>query len=256
KLYYHALGEPQSADRLVYERPDHKEWGFQGTVTDDGRYLLIHVWRGTEVENGIFYQDLADPGSPVLPLLDRFDASYDFVGNEGSLFWFQTDLGAPRGRVIAIDTADPARERWREVLPEAAETLESADVLSGRLVAIYLQDAHSRVRIFDLSGLPLREVELPGLGTVTGFSGRQGDRETFFLFTSFTTPGTVYHYDLDGGLSRVFRRPQMTFDPARYETRQVFYTSRDGTRVPMFVTARRDLPLDGRNPTILYGYGG
>jgi len=256
KLYYHTLGEPQSADRLVYERPDHKEWGFQGTVTDDGRYLLVHVWRGTEVENGIFYQDLSDPGSPVLPLLDGFDASYDFVGNEGTLFWFQTDLGAPRGRVIAIDTADPARERWREVLPETAETLESADVLSGRLVAIYLQDAHSRVRIFDLSGRPLREVELPGLGTVIGFSGRQEDRETFFLFTSFTTPGTVYHYDLDRGCSRVFRRPQMTFDPARYETRQVFYESRDGTRVPMFVTARRDLALDGGNPTILYGYGG
>ena len=256
KLYYHALGEPQSADRLVYERPDHKEWGFQGTVTDDGRYLLIHIWRGTEVENGIFYQDLEDPGSPVRPLLDRFDASYDFLGNEGTLFWFQTDLGAPRGRVIAIDTADPARERWREVLPESAETLESAAILSGRLVAIHLQDAHSRVRIFDLAGRPLQEVELPGLGTVTGFSGRQEDRETFFLFTSFTTPGTVYHYDLDRGASRVFRRPQTTFDPARYETRQVFYESRDGTRVPMFVTARRDLALDGRNPTILYGYGG
>jgi prolyl oligopeptidase len=256
KLYYHTLGEPQSADRLVYERPDRKEWGFQGTVTDDGRYLLIHVWRGTEVENGIFYQDLADPGAPVVALLDRFDASYDFVGNEGTLFWFQTDLGAPRGRVIAIDLADPARERWREVLPETAETLESADRLSGRLVAIYLQDAHSRVRIFDLGGRPQREVELPGLGTVIGFSGRQSDRETFFLFTGFTTPGTVYHYDVESGESRVFRRPQMTFDPARYETRQVFYQSPDGTRVPMFVTARRDLALDGDNPTILYGYGG
>jgi prolyl oligopeptidase len=256
KLYDHRLGEPQSADRLVYERPDHKEWGFQATVTDDGRYLLIHVWRGTENENGIFYQDLAAPDAPVVTLLDAFDASYDFAGNDGSLFWFKTDLGAPRGRVIAIDTASPSRELWREVVPEAADTLESASVLAGRFVVTYLQDAHARVRIFDLAGRHVGDVDLPGLGSVAGFAGRQRDRETFYLFTSFTTPGTVYRYDLESGESRIFRRPRVPFDPACYETRQVFYTSRDGTRVPMFVTARKGLVLDGRNPTLLYGYGG
>ncbi|HEY8022790.1 MAG TPA: prolyl oligopeptidase family serine peptidase, partial [Thermoanaerobaculia bacterium] len=256
KLYYHRLGDAQSADRLVYERPDHKEWGFQGTVTDDGRYLVINVWRGTEIENGIFYQDLGDPGSPVVELLHDFDASYDFVGNDGSLFWFETKLGAPRGRLIAVDAASPARERWREILPQTAETLESASVLAGRFVVTYLKDAHSRVRMFDLAGRPLGEIELPGLGTVTGFAGRPADRETFYLFTSYTTPSTVYHFDLDRGLSRVFRRPPVTFDPARYETRQVFFTSKDGTRVPMFITAKKGLALAGRNPTLLYGYGG
>ncbi len=256
KLYYHRLGDPQSADRLVYERPDHKEWGFQGTVTDDGRYLIIDVWRGTEIENGVFYQDLAAPGSPVVELLNDFDASYGFVGNDGSVFWFRTKLGAPRGRLIAIDVASPERARWREILPETEETLETAAVLAGRFVVTYLKDAHSRVRLFDLAGAPLGEVDLPGLGTVSGFAGRQDDRETFYLFTSFTTPSTVYRFDLDRGSSRVFRRPKVTFDSARYETRQVFYASKDGTRVPMFITARRGLALDGTNPTLLYGYGG
>ena len=256
KLYYHRIGDPQGADRLVYERPDHKEWGFQGSVTDDGRYLVINVWKGTEIENGVFYQDLTRPESPVVELLNLFDASYKFLGNDGTLFWLQTNLGAPRDRVIAVDVASPERGRWREVLPETAETLENVSVLAGRFVAAYLKDAHSQVRIFDQQGKPLCEVELPGLGTVTGFSGHPGDDETFYLFTSYTTPSTVYHYDLGRGESRVFRQPQVTFDPARYETRQVFYASKDGTRVPMFITAKRGLALDGGNPTLLYGYGG
>jgi prolyl oligopeptidase len=255
KLYYHRLGDPQSVDRLVYERPDHKEWGFQGKVTDDGRYLIINVWRGTEIETAVFCQDLTQPASPVVELLNDFDASYELVGNDGTVFWFQTNLAAPRERLIAVDLRDPARERWREVLPQAAERLETVSVLAGRFVATYLKDAHSQVRVFDLAGRPLGEIELPGLGTVTGFSGRQCDRETFYVFNSYTTPGTVYHHDLDG-VSRVFRRPRVPFDPARYETRQVFYVSPDGTRVPMFITARRGLALDGSNPTLLHGYGG
>jgi len=256
KLYYHRLGTPQSADRLVYERPDHKDWGFLAQVTDDGRYLVIQVWKGTEIENGILYQDLGDPGSPMRELLGAFDASYDFLGNDGPVFWFKTNLGAPRGRVIAVDARSPAHEHWHEVLAEKPETLEGVSVLHDNFVALYLKDAHSQVRVFDLEGKPLREIAFPGLGAAAGFTGKRRDSETFYLFTTFTSPAAVYHYDLVTGKSTLFRQPKVAFDPSRYETKQVFYTSKDGTRVPMYVTARKGLPLDGNNPTLLFGYGG
>ena len=257
KLYYHRLGTPQSADELVYERPDQKEMGFVANITEDGGYLLIHAWRGTETENGIYYRDLRQPGSKVVELLGAFDAGYHFIGNDGSVFWFQTDLTAPRGRVVAIDVRDPDRAKWRELIPQAVETLEGVTCLNDSFLAVYLKDAHSQVRVFDLSGKFLRELELPGLGTAGGFFGERADRETFYAFTSFTTPGTIYRYDLTTNKSTVFRRPQITgFDPAQYETRQVFFPSKDGTRVPMFITHKKGLKLDGTNPTYLYGYGG
>lgn len=257
KLYYHRVGTPQSEDKLVYERPDQKEMGFAPSVTDDGRYLMIHAWKGTETENGIFYKDLETPGSKVVELLSGFDASYIFLGNDGPVFWFRTDLDAPRGRVIAVDLRNPARESWRELIPQAPETLEGVAVLNDSLVALYLKDAHSQVRIFDLAGKPVRELALPGLGSVGGFSGRRTDRETFYLFTSYTSPGTIYRYDLVTGQSTVFREPKIQgYDPSRYETRQVFFESKDGTRVPMFVSHKKGLKLDGTNPAYLYGYGG
>ncbi len=257
KLYYHRLGTPQSADELVYQRPDSKEMGFIAAVTQDGRYLVIHAWRGTETENGLFYKDLDAPGSPVVELLGDFDASYNFIANDGPLFWFDTDLAAPRGRVIAVDLRHPERERWREVIPQGPETLQGVSCLHETLVAHYLQDAHSQVRQFDREGRFLREIELPGLGTVDGFTGRCQDRETFYGFTSYTTPGTVYRLDLATGQGMVFRQEEIRgFEPGRYETRQVFFPSKDGTRIPMFVTHRKGLTLDGSNPAYLYGYGG
>jgi prolyl oligopeptidase len=257
KLFYHRVGTPQSADELVYQRPDHKEMGFIASVTEDGRYLVIHAWKGTETHNGIFYKNLEKPGSPVVELLGGFDAAYAFIANDGPVFWFQTDLGAPRGRVVAIDLREPARDRWRELIPQGSETLQGATCLNHSFVTLYLKDAHSQVRQFDLAGKPLREVELPGLGSADGFTGRCQDRETFFSFSSFTTPGTIYRYDLEKGEASVFRRPDLKgFDPNQYETRQVFFPSKDGTRIPMFVTARKGTKLDGSNPTYLYGYGG
>jgi prolyl oligopeptidase len=257
KLYYHRIGTPQSADALVYQRPDRKEMGFIAAVTEDGRYLVIQAWKGTETENGVFYKDLRQPGSKVVELLDRFDAAYTFINNDGPVFWVQTDLGAPRGRVVAIDVRDPAREKWRELIPQGAETLQGVTCLNDTFVALYLQDAHSQVRQFDLAGKPLREVELPGLGSVEGFTGRRKDRETFFSFSSFTAPGTIYRYDLETGRSTVFRRPEIRgFDASQYETKQVFFPSKDGTRIPMFLTYKKGLKLDGSNPTYLYGYGG
>jgi prolyl oligopeptidase len=257
KLYYHRLGTPQSADELVYQRPDVKEMGFIPAVTEDGRYLIIHAWKGTETENGIFYKDLQTPGSKVVELLSGFDAAYHFIGNDGPIFWFDTDLDAPRSRVIAIDIREPARERWRELIPQGPETLQAVSCLNDTFVALYLKDAHSQVRQFDLKGKFLRELALPGLGSVDGFTGRRKDRETFYSFTSFTSPGTIYRYDLVTGKSTVFREPHIQgFDASQYETRQVFYTSKDGTRIPMFLTYKKGLKLDGSNPAFLYGYGG
>ncbi|MBE7384557.1 MAG: S9 family peptidase [Leptolyngbya sp. SIO1E4] len=256
KLHYHRLGTPQSEDVLIYERPDQKEWGFSGSVTDDGCYLIVSVWQGTDPRNLIFYKDLTVPDSPVVELISDFEAEFSFIENDGNLFWFRTDLEAPKGKVIAIDTTQPAREHWREVLPESTNTLQSVGVLNHQFVANYLQDARSQVRIFDLQGHFIRDVDLPGIGSVSGFDGKREDTETFYSFTSFTTPNTLYRYDLVTGESTLYRQPQVDFTPGAYETHQVFFSSRDGTRIPMFITHKTGLVLDGQNPTLLYGYGG
>ncbi len=256
KIYYHQLGTPQSADQLIYERPDHDDWGFDETVTDDGRYLVINVSTGSDQRNRIYYLDLTLPGAKVTPLLDDFDASYTFIDNDGPVFWFQTNLNTPRGRIIAIDLAQPARANWRELIPEAPNTLEGVSTLNNSFVCTYLQDAHSEVKIFALDGRLQRELALPGLGAAEGFTGKRSDTETFYSYTSFTTPRTIYRLDLTDATSAVFRQPKVDFDPANYETIQVLYNSKDGTRVPMFLTYKKGLKLDGTNPTLLYGYGG
>ncbi|MEB3267859.1 MAG: prolyl oligopeptidase family serine peptidase [Leptolyngbya sp.] len=256
KLYYHRLGTPQSDDVLVYERPDQKEWGFSGGVTDDGRYLVISVWRGTDPRNLVFYKDLSSPKNPVVELILAFEAEFSYVGNEGSRFWFRTDLAAPKGRLIAIDLHHPNRPQWQEVIPETNDTLQDVSLLNHQFVVDYLRDARSQVQICDLQGQVLREVALPGIGSVGGFGGKREDTETFYSFTSFTTPTTIYRYDLTTGESQLYRQPQVNMDPADYTTTQVFYPSADGTQIPMFITHKRGLVLDGQNPTLLYGYGG
>lgn len=256
KLYFHKLGTPQSEDVLIYERRDQPDWGFGGHVSDDGRYLIISIWQGTDRRNRVYYRDLSRPDAPVVKLLDDYDADYRFVDNDGGVFWFYTDLKAPRGRVIAIDTANPDRPNWKEIIPQAAETLKGVNLLGEKFICTYLKDARSAVKLFSREGRALGDVALPGLGSVGGFGGRRTDTETFYSFTSFTTPGTIYRYDVTSGASTVFRAPKVDFDSPRYETRQVFFTSKDGTRVPMFVTHKKGLKLDGRNPTYLYGYGG
>jgi prolyl oligopeptidase len=261
KVYFHRVGTKQADDTLVYERKDHADWGFGAGVSDDGRYLILGVSQGTDTRNRVFYKDLADEKSPVVELLNDFDASYDFIDNVGPLFLFKTDLNASRSRVIAIDTEHPQREHWREIIPESTDALESVSLVDGQLICRYLHDAHSVVKFF-VSGKPsepaklVRELPLPGLGSADGFGGKSTDTETFYSFTSFTVPGTVYRLDLKTGESRVFRAPKVDFKPEDFETKQVFYKSKDGTRVPMFITSRRGLKLDGNNPTLLYGYGG
>ncbi|MGH7546911.1 MAG: prolyl oligopeptidase family serine peptidase [Gemmatimonadales bacterium] len=261
KLYYHRLGMDQRDDVLVYERPDQPDWGFSAEVTDDGRYAILHAWLGTDRRNRVYYLDLKVAARPrvkggVIRLLDDFDASYRFVGNDGSVFYFLTDLDAPRRRVIAIDTDNPERARWRELIPQSDDVLESVQVIHDIFVANYMQNAHSRLRLFALDGRFEKDLGLPTLGSVASISGDRKDDEMFYAFTSFLYPTTIFRYAFKTGATSVFKAPAIDFDPSGYETRQVFYTSKDGTRVPMFLTHRRGLKLDGSNPTYLYGYGG
>ncbi|MGB7894426.1 MAG: prolyl oligopeptidase family serine peptidase [Microcoleus sp.] len=265
KLFYHQIGTPQSEDVLIYERPDQKEWGFSGGVTEDGRYLIVSVWQGTETKNLIFYKDLTAPESTVVELISEFEAEYSFIDNEGSLFWFQTDLNAPLGRVIAIDTKNPppsslagdeSQEKFTEIIPEAAETLGGIGLLNNQFVASYLKDAYTQIKIFNLGGSFVREVALPGIGSAGGFSGKRHDTETFYAYTSFTAPNTIYRYNMVTDESTIYRQPNVDFNPDDYETKQVFYPSKDGTQVPMFITHKKGLQFDGNNPTYLYGYGG
>ncbi|MEL6581541.1 MAG: prolyl oligopeptidase family serine peptidase [Cyanobacteria bacterium J06621_12] len=256
KLYYHRLGTTQAEDTLIYHRPDQKEWGFSGGVTEDGKYLIIGVWLGTDSKNLVFYQNLEQPESEVVELISEFEASYGVIDHDGDTFWVQTDLDAPRGRVIAIDLNNCDRQNWQEVIPEAPETLESVGLLNNQFVADYLQDARSQIKIYALDGSLVREVELPGIGSAGGFNGKRHDTETFYTFTSFTTPATIYRYDMTTGASELFRQPQIDFNPEDYQTEQVFYPSKDGTKIPMFITYKKGIELNGENPTYLYAYGG
>ena len=261
KLYYHRLGTAQAADRLVYERPDQPDWGFGGGVTEDGRYLVISVSLGTDSRNRVYYLDLGSARRPritgrVVRLLDAFDASYGFVGNRGPVFYFTTNLDAPRSRLIAIDIRHPARADWKEVIPQTDQVLDGVTLVGGRFVARYLEDAHSRLAIFDADGRSVGDVALPGLGTVGAVSGRADGPEMFYAFTSFLYPTTVFRYDVSSGTGAAWKAPHLDFDPSGYETEQVFYRSRDGTRVPMFLTHRRGLARDSSNPVLLTAYGG
>ncbi|MES2348144.1 MAG: prolyl oligopeptidase family serine peptidase [Pseudomonadota bacterium] len=256
KLYFHKVGTPQSADTLVYDRPDHKDWGFGAEVSEDGKYLVITASQGTENKNRVYYKELSRKDAKVVPLLEDFDAAYNFIGNDGSVFWFRTERNAPRGRIISIDTRKPGVLNWKQIVPESGNTMVSASIVNNQLLVDYLSDAHSLVKVFDLKGKPLHDIELPGLGSAGGFNGKRADTETFYSYTSFTTPSTIYRYDLKANKSSVYRQPKVDFDPAVFETRQEFFTSRDGTKVPMFIVAKKGLKLDGSNPTYLYGYGG
>jgi prolyl oligopeptidase len=256
KVYFHKLGTPQAEDVLVYERPDKQDWLFNGSVTEDGNYLMIAVYQGTDVKNRVYYKDLNAKDAPVVKLLDDFDAAYTFIGNEGTRFWFQTDQQASRGKLIEIDVTKPARANWKVIVPESKETLQGATFVNHKFVLNYLKDAYTQVKVYDTAGKFVNEIALPGIGTADGFGGKANDKETFYAFTGFTTPTTIYRYDFATGKSTVFRQPKVEFNPNDYETKQVFYTSKDGTKVPMFITHKKGLKLDGSNPTYLYGYGG
>ncbi len=262
KLYYHQLGTPQSKDVLVYERKDQKEWGFAVTVAEDAKHHFLFVWRGSERKNGLLWAP-AGKGSKAIPkandfrtLTLDFDASYEVIGSRGNSVWVKTNLDAPLGRVIEIDLARSDKKHWKTVVAESKQTLESASVVGGVIVAQYLRDARSVVERFSLDGKSLGEVALPGVGSAGGFGGKLRDPETFFAFTSMTEPSTIFRYDVAKNQSSVFRKPKIAFDSAKYETKQAFVTSKDGTQVPIFIAQRKDIKLDGNNPVIVSAYGG
>jgi prolyl oligopeptidase len=256
KVYYHRVGTLQADDVLVYQRPDQPKWGFGAQVTEDGRYLILTVHVGTAHKYRITYRDLGEPYAAPVDLIDNFDNEYSFVGNDGPVFFFKTDREAPRGRLVAIDTRKPAPASWKEIIPQAAEALASINLVGNQFVAEYLKDAKTQVKLYALDGRFVREVEFPGIGSASGFGGRRTDTETFYTFSSFATPPSIYRYDLLTGQSALFRQAKVKFQPEDYEVKQVFYQSKDGTRVPMFIAHKKGIQLDGSNPTLLYGYGG
>jgi prolyl oligopeptidase len=261
KVYYHRLGEPQASDRLILERPDNPDWLFRTEVSDDGQYAVITVSQGSDERTRLYFVDLGRPrrpavGNPVVRLLDEFDASYDFVHSEGMVFYVRTNHQAPNSRLVAIDINARRPSAWRTVIANGPDALVAADVIGRRVVATYLADARSVVRLFSLRGQPQGEVSLPGIGSVSGIAGERTDRDFYYSFTSFLQAPTIYQFDLERRSNLLYRQPTVAFDASRYETRQVFVTSKDGTRLPMFVTARRGLVLDGRHPTLMYAYGG
>lgn len=307
KVFHHVIGTPQEKDVLVYERADEKDWGFGAGVTEDGRFIVLSVSKGTDPKNRVFFRDLkamplggaAAAGDAAIAgvegrikamveggkaddaalgslraerakliaaagnasrgfveLLNDFDASYDFVANIGSVFYFRTDLKAPMGRLIAIDTASPERSNWREVIPQSDATIQGVSFVGNHFFVSYLRDARSEVKVFDAKGAFVRDVKLPGIGTAAGFGGKSTDTETFYSFSGFTTPARIYRHDVATGESTLFKEAKVAFNPDAYETTQVFYTSKDGTRVPMFISSKKGLKRDGNVPTLLYGYGG
>jgi prolyl oligopeptidase len=255
KIYYHKLGTPQSEDILVYERPDDKEMSVGSGVSEDGKYLIINVRKGTSPKNMIYYKDLSKSDSVVMPLVDKLESSYGFIGNDGSTFYFETDKDAPRGRVVAVDVSK-ANKEWKEIIPEGKETLGSVSFINNQFVGNYLKDAYTQIRIYDMKGKFVRNVELSGIGSAGGFNGKRGDTETFYTFSSYATPPTIYRYDMKTGKSEVFRKASVKINPDDFEVKQVKYKSKDGTEVPMFIVHKKGIKMDGSNPTLLYGYGG
>lgn len=254
KVWYHELGYDQSEDTLIHSDPDHPKWGFSPEVSEDGKWLLITVWKGTDARNRFLYRDLTKPDSKLVTLIDSFENEYSFLGNEGSTFYFKSDYNAPKKCILTTDVNNP--EKRNVIIAEADEAMQSASMVGDNIILQYLKDAKSQVKLCDLAGKFVREVSFPGIGSAGGFGGRRNHVETFYSFSSFNRPPSTYRYDLKTGESTLLREAKVDFNPEDYEVNQVFYSSKDGTKVPMFIAHKKGLELDGTNPTLLYAYGG
>jgi prolyl oligopeptidase len=253
QVYYHRIGTPQADDVLVYQRPDHPDWGFSSSVSEDGRYLVITIHVGTDDRYRVEYKDLHEPFGMVVPLIEHFDHEYSFIGNDGPLFYFRTSFNAPRKRIIAIDIRNPKSESYREILAEQPEVMDNVSIIGNQFLVETLKDAKTEVNLYGMDGRHVRKLELPGIGTASGFSGKRSDTETFYAFSSFNTPASIFKYDLLTGASQLWKAPTTLVKPDDYQVDQVFYKSKDGTRVPMFLAYKKGLQRDGSNPTLLYG---
>ncbi len=255
RVHWHARGTDQSADPLVYERPDAMDLRFHPLTTEDGRYLLLYGSVGTETQNRLYYRAVESEG-PFIRLLDDADANYTPIEMIGDMLYLKTDLDAPRGRIIAIDLANPNRARWREIVPQSDDVIAFVAIVNRHFAVVSMHDAAHRLLLHRLDGTLAREISLPTLGSIVELNGRRDEPEMFFAFTSFLHPSTVLRYDFAAESLTPQDEPAIAFDSSNYETRQVFATSKDGTRVPIFLTHRKGVRLDGTNPTLLYGYGG
>lgn len=254
KVWFHALGTPQSADTLVYERPDHPKWFIGARTSDDGAYLFLTLSDGTSVKNALLVKDLRVPNAPVVEIRPIGVAQWSVLGNDGTTLYVETTNGAPNGKVVAIDLAAPARERT--LIAESKDALEGVSLVGDDFYATYLHDAYSVARVYDLAGTLVKEIALPGIGSVAGFGTRRKNTEFFYTYTSYTVPPTVYRFDVATKTSTLQFGAKLAFDPSAFTSEQVFATSKDGTRVPMILTYKKGLKRDGTAPTILYAYGG
>ena len=270
-VYYHRLGQSQSQDVVVFHRPDHPQWGYSCDVTEDGRYLIITVHVGTDERYRVFVKDLNDPFAMPIPLIRDFRNEYTFISNDGPKLYFKTDLEAPRRRVVQIDLRDvgqvvdtpqPGDEApaavppVKELIPQQPETMVDVTFVGNLFIVETLKDAKTQITLYRPDGRLLRAIDFPGIGSASGFRGQKSDTETFYSFSSFDTPPSIYRYDLLTGESELLRQSNVDFDPELYEVQQVFFESKDGTKVPMFISHKKGLKLDGSTPTLLYGYGG
>jgi prolyl oligopeptidase len=260
-VYYHRAGTQQSEDRLIYERKDLPTWFISGTVTEDGRYLLIFMQKGSDNNNRLYYSELGDPmkpnvSGPVKPLIEDDDAEFSAFANVGPLLFLRTDREAPNRKVIAVDVRDPKPASWKTIVPEGKEAIETVALIGHRIVVQYLADVRSRLSLFGTDGMAQGDIELPGTGTVQGMGGREDTPEVFFAFSSPLFPTTVFNYDPVSKMKKAFEAPPSPVDTNQFETKLLFATSKDGTKVPFFVTARKGIALDGSYPAMLYGYGG
>ena len=256
KLYFHQIGDDQSSDMLVLQRPDEPKWGFSPLVTDDGHFLVIQNWKGSEPKSQVFVKDLRQADSDIMPLITGFDAEYDFIANVDETLYFVTDHEAPKRQMIAVKFDDTKRESWEVIVPESNDVMQTASLFGETFYVDYLKDARAKITRHELSGQLIDELPLPGVGTVSGFGGRQDAAETFFAFTNYVTPTSIYRVDLKTGQAELWRQPDVPFDVNGFVTEQLFCESADGTRVPIIVTRKQDVVLDGSHPTLLYGYGG
>jgi prolyl oligopeptidase len=261
KLYYHRVGEAQAKDQLILERPDHPQWNINATVSDDGEYAVIYLFDGTNPNNRIFFIDLGNPGkpkldNPLVTLIDDEESENRVIDNAGDVFFLQTSLDAPLGRVVSVDINKPAKKYWRTVIAEGADKMQDVELIGAHFVVNVLKDAHSVLQLYALRGNQVATIKLPGIGTVAAISGKPNEWEMFYSFVSYLQPASIYRYDIEKRIQTPFLVAKTSVDSAGYETKQLFATGKDGAKIPVFVTSKKGLTLDGSHPTILYAYGG
>ena len=255
-VYFHKIGTAQTADELVYEDKNNPKRNHYSAVTDDERFVALSVSEGTS-GNMLLIKDMKNPNAGFVKIADNFEKDWQVIDNDGDWIFIETNYKAPKSRIIAVNIATPEEKNWKEIVPEDKnDVLQSAGIVGGKLQTTWLHNAASKVKFYDLTGKFLNELQLPGIGTTGGISGKRDDNQAFYSFSSYITPNSIFELDLKTMQSKLFKAPKVDFKSADYETKQIWYTSKDGTKVPMFVTYKKGVKLNGKNPTLLYGYGG